>query len=215
MKDYKMDLKKQIKQPAPASTYYVQFGGRFGQSYLNTTTDKMMAGITLGVGYQYVRPGIGYAVGLHVTSSFVRNMEIIRKSRIYGFGVTNYEQNLKYKQLTYLEVPISINYVHLKNTFTIGVAPTYLISTMMNFSERQELEVINERNYYGQKIGLKTLGMETMIGYQRLIKNNWSVGVNLGVTLFQQIEDNNFENRAVAFPLHGQLILRKSLIFKK
>ena len=212
--EIKSDLTNPVRK-ANTGSYYVQLGGNFGQSYIKAPSKNLMAGITLGLGYQLVKPGIGYSVGLNATSNFVKNMEIVRKSRVYGFGVTNYQQNLNYKQLTYLEIPLNINYTHLRNTFSVGVTPTYLVSTMLSFSERQESEVINERNFYGQKLGLKSVGLDAMIGYQRVIKSNWSVGVNLGVSLVQQIEPNNFEYQAVAFPLKGQVILRRTLTFKK
>lgn len=209
------NIQEVTQQPATASSFYIQAGIRFSQSYLKTPSNQLMTGINLGVGYQKLKAGFGYSIGIHATNSFVKNMEINRKYRVYGFGVTNYEQNLKYKQLTYLNLPISLNYTVVKNTFSIGIAPTYLLSTMMNFKERQETEVLNERNYYGQKVGLKSIGLESMIGYQRTIRNNWSVGIQLGVTLIQQIEQNHFQESNVSMPLNGQITLRKTLILKR
>ncbi len=202
-------------QATSPSNYYIQAGVSFGQSYLKTPTNNLMTGITLGAGYQSIKAGIGYSMGLHATSSFVKNLEIIRESRVYGFGVTNYQQNLRYKQLTYLELPIRIHYTHQKNSFFVGFNPTYLVSTRMNFSEFKEVEMMNERTYYGQKIGLKSVGLEAMIGYQRKIKEKWFLNVNFGMAFLQQIEPNYFGYQAVPFPVKGQITLRRILIFKK
>lgn len=208
-------LQKEIQQPVPAKSYYIQAGTRFSQSYLKTPQDQMMAGVILGIGYQYIKPKFGYSIGLNAISSFVNNIEIVRKSRVYGFGVTEYQQNLKYKQLTYLELPVYLNYIHKRNTFSIGFAPTYLASTMMKFEEWEAVEMINERNYYGQKIGLKSVGLNAMFGYQYTVKNNWSIGVNIGLTLMQQIDGNQFVQESVDLPFYGQITLRKTLIPKK
>ncbi len=209
-------LLEEIKNPIRStSRYYIQAGASFAQSYLKTGKNELMSGVVIGFGYQYTQSGFGYSIGVNATSSFVQNMQLVRKSRVYGFGVENYEQNLKYKQLTYLSMPISFNYQYLKNTFSIGVAPTYLVSTRMNFLEFKNSEILSERSYYGQKIGLKTVGVETMIGYSRLIKNNWSLGIDVGFVLKQQIEDAYFEAKAVDFPFRGQVTLRKTLIPKK
>ena len=207
--------KVKIVERIPNSSYYVQAGVKFSQSYLKTPSNQLMTGLNIGIGYQYMKSTIGYSVGIHATSSFVNNMEIVRKSRVYGFGVVNYQQNLKYKQLTYLELPVNLIYRKNQNIFSIGLAPTYLVSTMMNFSETSDLETLNERNYYGQKIGLKSIGLESMLGYQRCLKNNWSVGVQVGVTLIQQVQQNYFENKTVAFPINGQVTIRKTLIPKR
>lgn len=208
-------LETDIQQPVTTGSYYVQTGMRFSQSYLKTASGQMMTGVLIGAGYQLIRPGFGYSVGINATSYFVQNMEIVRKARVYGFGVTNYQQNLKYKQLTYLELPINLNFIDVNNTYTVGIAPTYLMSTMMSFTERQDVQILNERNYYGQKVGLKSVGLNAMVGYQRIIKNNWSIGVNVGISLLQQIDGDQFYDKSVAMPLHGQITLRKTLIPKR
>lgn len=208
-------IQQKIKQAVPTPSYYLQAGMRLSQSGLKTATNQLMTGVNIGVGYQYIKPGLCYSIGLHLTSSFVQNMEITRKSRVYGLSVVNYQQDLSYQQLTYLELPIQLNFMQLRNTFSMGVSPTYLASTMMRFTERQESVITNEHHYYGQKIGFKSLGLDLNVGYQRAIKNNWSVGVQLGVSLVQQIEKNQFEAESVAFPVYGQIALRKTLIRKK
>jgi hypothetical protein len=209
------EIQKLIQQPVPTRSYYIQAGMRFSQSYLKTANNRMMNGINLGFGYQQIKPGFGYSLGLHLTSSFVQNMEINRKSRVYGFSVVNYQQDLIYKQLTYVELPISLNFIQSRNTFSIGISPTYLASSMMRFTERQDLTITNEHTYYGQKVGFKSVGLDATFGYQRAIRNNWSVGIQLGVALIQQVEKNQFEQESVSFPVYGQITLRKMLIPKK
>lgn len=208
-------IQQKIKQAVPTPSYYLQAGMRFSQSGLKTATNQLMTSVNIGFGYQYIKPGLGYSIGLHLTSSFVQNMEITRKSRVYGLSVVNHQQDLSYQQLTYLELPIQLNFMQIRNTFSLGISPTYLASTMMRFTERQESVITNEHHYYGQKIGFKSLGLDLNVGYQRAIKNNWSVGVQLGVSLVQQIEKNQFEAESVAFPVYGQIALRKTLIRKK
>lgn len=194
-----------------SNSIYVQFGAGLSESFMETNKSNWMPTINIGAGYQYSPQGFGFTAGLNLNTSFSNNLEINRKSKVYNFGSTNYEQNFRYKQIYTLELPISIDYRRNRQTFSIGVAPTFIASSLMRFSQLENGEMSQDEFYIGQKVGLKHFGIKPSIAYQLELTKGWNVGIQLNTQLLQQIDDSQFIGTIRNNPLSGQITVRKTI----
>lgn len=194
-----------------ANFLYVQIGGGLAESFMQTNESNWMPTINIGAGYQYSPEGFGFTAGLNLNTTLSNNLEINRKSKVYNFGATNYEQNFKYKQIYTLELPISIDFRKNKQTFSVGFAPTFIASSLMRFSQLENGNLSHDEFYIGQKVGLNQFGFKPSVGYQLELAKGWNVGMQLSSQLIQQVDDSQFIGIVRNNPLSGQITIRKSI----
>lgn len=202
---------KNLNLKRKANILYAQVGTGLAESFMLTNEDNWMPTINIGAGYQYSPEGFGFTTGLNLNTTLSNNLEINRKSKVYNFGSTNYEQNFKYKQIYTLELPISIDFRKNKQTFSVGFAPTFIASSLMRFSQLEDGNVSHDQYYIGQKVGLNHFGFKPSVGYQLELAKGWNVGMQLSSQLIQQVDDSQFIGTVRNNPLSGQITIRKTI----
>jgi hypothetical protein len=202
---------KNLNLKRKSNVLYVQLGAGLAESFMQTKEDNWMPTINIGAGYQYSPEGFGFTAGLNLNTTLSNNLEINRKSKVYNFGSTNYEQNFKYKQIYTLELPVSIDFRKNKQTFSVGFAPTFIASSLMRFSQLEDGNVSHDEYYIGQKVGLNQFGFKPSVGYQLELAKGWNVGMQLSTQLIQQVDDSQFIGIVRNNPLSGQITIRKSI----
>ncbi len=194
-----------------SNVLYVQIGAGLAESFMQTSESNWMPTINIGAGYQYSPEGFGFSAGLNLNTTFSNNLEINRKSKVYNFGSTNYEQNFRYKQIYTLELPLSIDFRKNKQTFSVGIAPTFIASSLMRFSQLEDGELSQDEVYIGQKVGLNHFGLKPSLGYQLELARGWNVGMQLSTQLMQQVDDSQFIGIIRNNPFSGQITIRKTI----
>ncbi len=203
---------KNTKLKRKSNSLYVQLGAGLGESFMQTSSSNWMPTFSIGGGYQYTPQGFGFTAGLNLNTSFSNNLEINRKSKVYNFGSTNYEQNFRYKQIYTLELPVSIDYRRNRQTFSIGIAPTYIASSLMRYSQLEDGNISEDEIYIGQKVGLGQFGLKPSISYQLEIASGWNVGIQLSTQIIQQVDNTQFIGASRSNPLNGQITVRKTIL---
>lgn len=165
----------------------------------------------IGAGYQYRPQGIGFSGGIALGSSFGNSLEITRRSKVYNFGATNYEQNLRYNQLYHVEMPVSVDFRKNNHVFSIGLTPTYLATTRMRFSQKENEAIVVEGSYWGQRVGMHSFGLKPAVSYQLSVSQSWYLGIRIESQLIPQTDAEQFIGEPARFPLSGQITLRKTL----
>ena len=194
------------------SALYLQFGAGLSESFMSTNKDNWMPSLNIGGGYQYSPQGFGFSAGVNLNVAFANNLEINRKSKIYNFGSTNYEQNFRYKQLYTIELPVNIDFRKDRQTFSIGVAPTYIAGSLMKFSELADGQISKDEFYVGQKVGLNHFGLKPNFAYQLELSKGWNVGIQLSTQLIQQVDDSQFLGTNRGNAMSGQITIRKTIL---
>jgi hypothetical protein len=192
------------------SRLFLTLGAGFSQSFLQKS-DNQMPVLSFGLGYSYYRKGWGFSAGITLHNIYANNLNINNQSKVYGFGVTDYEQRIDYKQLYNVEFPLSAEYRTGKHLFTIGVGPTYTFGTLLQYSEQIDEKVTEQSWKLGPKQGLQPFGMKSNVSYQLQINSSISVGVQLSTQLINQIDEDAFKSDNTRLPINGQLVLRKSI----
>ncbi len=195
-----------------SNSLYVQLGAGLAESYMQTSSSNWMPTFSIGGGYQYTPQGFGFTAGLNLNTSFSNNLEINRKSKVYNFGSTNYEQNFRYKQIYTLELPLSVDFRRNRQTFSVGIAPTYIASSLMRYSQLEDGNISEDEVYIGQKVGLGQFGLKPSISYQLEIAKGWNVGIQLSTQIIQQVDNTQFIGTSRSNPLSGQITVRKSIL---
>ncbi len=203
---------KNTKLKRKSNSLYVQLGAGLGESFMQTSSNNWMPTFNIGAGYQYNPQGFGFTAGLNLNASLSNNLEINRKSKVYNFGSTNYEQNFRYKQIYSLELPVSIDFRRNKQTFSIGIAPTYIVSSLMRYSQLEDGNISEDEIYIGQKVGLGQFGLKPSISYQLEIASGWNVGIQLSTQIIQQVDNTQFIGASRSNPLNGQITVRKTIL---
>jgi hypothetical protein len=199
------------KAPQRKHSMYVQIGSGFSQSYLANQKSQWFPTFNMGAGYQYRKNHLGFSAGLQMTSLLDHNIVVQRTSQVYNFSVIDYVQNMNYRQVYLLELPLSMDFKSQKQTFSIGLAPTYLASTVMHFSQLENGKVSFENKYIGQRIGLNSFGLKPSIGYQLELAKSWQIGVQLNAQVIRQIDNSQLVGALNKMPITGQFTLRKTL----
>lgn len=191
--------------------FYAQVGIGISQSYIGSDVQGVMPLLNLGFGYRYTPQGMGFSAGLHINNVFSSGLTMERSSRVYDFSVTEYTQEMKYRQLTYVEIPLSIDFRKNRHRFSIGITPTVLATTVMKYAQAENNTISENRRYIGQRIGMRTFGLKPTIGYQIEIAKNWSIGAQVNTQVIGQIDEKAFNQKATHFPISGQITVTKAI----
>ena len=81
-------------------------------------------------------------------------------------------------------------------------------------TQENEADFVQEK-YYGYFDGINRLGVKPMIGYTYKFGSGLSIGINAGVQLMPLVKNDFVNGVSNKFPIDGQLILKKTLNFKK
>ena len=203
---------KSLNLKRKSNTLYVQIGAGLTESFMQTSERNWMPTLNIGAGYQYSPKGFGFTAGLNLNTIFSDNLEINRKSKVYNFGSTNYEQNFKYKQIYTLELPVSIDFRKNKQTFSLGISPTFIAGSLMRFSQSENGNLSHDEFYVGQKVGLNHFGIKPSVGYQLELAKGWNLGIQLQTQLMKQVDGSQFIGKLRYNPLSGQITIRKTII---
>lgn len=182
------------------------------QNYLADQSKNIMPVFNIGVTSRFMPDRIGVSFGITISNAFARDLQTQKTSRVYGYSVTEYRQDFTYRQLTFIEVPVLIEFRHKNHFFSAGVSGTYLAASWMKFQEyRNNIETSND-NYFGLNYGLRRFGIKPVIAYEYLLKGNWAVGAQFSTQVIQQLDTRKFnEVNTTRLPLSVAVTLRKNL----
>ena len=194
---------------------YLDFDFGFSESFVTTTpASRPMKTFALGAGYQYRNNGFAYEIGLNFMNYNPSELNLTRQSKVYGFEVNKYSQNIDYKLISALELPIMISKRTKNHQFGIGISPTFVLGSVINFTKiENDVETVNER-VYGNKLGLTNFGLKPQISYSLLLKNNFQIGAKISVNALNFLDESKFDGTTNKLPFQAQLSIRKNISLK-
>lgn len=200
-------------KPIQTKIYIAGLGG-LSQSMV-TPSDKVSSSFGIGAGVQLRKGGFLFNLGVNGIVGIHNDIILSRESKVYGFGSTFYKYELKYKTIYNIEGDFSVGYQFRKSIFSLGVRPSYVVGTEVGMrTQENEADFVQEK-YYGYFDGINRLGVKPMIGYTYKFGSGLSIGINAGVQLMPLVKNDFVNGVSNKFPIDGQLILKKTLNFKK
>jgi hypothetical protein len=191
---------------------YMDLGMGLGQSPIqdNTFGSNLTKSLNFGIGITYKPSNWIFSAGFDLNTTQFNNLLIRERVKVYGFGVTNFENELVYKSIYQLNLPIQIAYQKNNHMFTVTLNPSYLVSTKMEYQSVSNNEVIVENTMYGYRKGLKSWTFRPTVGYQHIIAPQWIIGTNISINSKSFIVPEIFEGNQNSFSLNGQFFIRKT-----
>jgi len=203
-----------LQSPLPVrSQFYAQLLGGISQSMV-IPSSEINYNIGLGVGFQMNKGKFRFNTGLNGLWGFHNNLVLTRQAKVYSFGSETVKYELKYKEIFSLEAELSIGYQFSKHIIKVGVRPSYIVGTKVGYREEDETHENNE-NYFGLTKGIQLFGIKPMLGYTYLLKQDFSIGVNIGMQLMPLIDENFVVGLNRSFPIDGQIFIRKTIHFRR
>lgn len=202
----------------PKSAFYLELNTGMSQSFV-TPEEYTSSSYGGGIGVESYLGKFNLTTGLNFKWSNHNDLTLSRTAKLYGFGSTETTNILKYKNVSSLELPISLGYSFGKHNVNIGVRASMLIGAKINFQsyDGEELTRSEDVNALAGDLkyfGLTRFGLKPTLGYSYHI-NKWTIGANVGVQLMQTVNEeyiNGFNNR---FPVDGQIYLRRTIRLRK
>jgi len=200
-------------KPIQTKIYVAGLGG-LSQSMV-TPSDKVSSSFGIGAGVQLRKGSFLFNLGVNGTVGIHNDIILSRESKVYGFGSTFYKYELKYNNIYNIEGDFSVGYQFRKSIFSLGVRPSYVLGTEVGMrTQENEADFVQEK-HYGYFDGINRLGVKPMIGYAYKFGSGLSIGINAGVQLIPLVKNDFVSGISNKFPIDGQLILKKTLNFKK
>lgn len=195
---------------------YIEGSTTMGQSMIrtNATGSNITKGFGIAAGINYSTKSLSFTSGLSVNYLSIDNLMVKERVKIYGFGVQNFDNEIKYKQLYTFEVPLMVGFKQKNHVLQIGIVPSYLIGSKIAYESKSNGEVITSATMLGYTKGLSNFGLKPTIGYIYKITPSLQIGANLQIQLFSPIQDGLFEGVKNNLPINGQFFIRKSIFLK-
>ncbi len=198
-----------------AFALYVEANGGITQSLVDPSTG---AGYSYGggIGVQFVKRNFIATAGISGGISNHNDIQLSRVDKLYGFGSQIVSFSMNYKQLHYVEGSFNVGYNFGKHALTVGVRPSYMVSSKVEFERASEENgVFDAGVVYGHMEGINRWGVKPQFGYSYAFAPSWVVGMNVGTQLMPVFKDEYINQSNSRLPIDGQLYLRKTIRFNR
>ena len=124
--------------------------------------------------------------------------------------------NLNYKSLYAIEGVLALTRNFGRHGVTVGIRPSYLMSTKVDYTRIDEKEQVSQRNeLIGFTDGINRFGLKPTLGYSFMLNEKWNTGINLGVQTMETFKEDFITKDNNRFPIDGQIYIRRNIQLRK
>jgi hypothetical protein len=181
---------------------------------MENSSQKPMPTASLGLSYQYRTKGLFYSAGLNWMNFSPNSLALTRKSKVYDFNVTSYSQNIDYKWITLLEMPLTVGKRFRNHSFSLGVAPSLVLGSMVDLTQTENGVLTEDSRIYGNMLGLKKYAASVNLAYDLRIARNLDFGVKVSNMLINPLDETRFVGQLNKNPFQAQITLKKHFRIK-
>lgn len=191
------------------SPFYNTFGVGTGlsQAYAENSQNPRILSIEWKLNYKMNRFELSSGLGLTLEKN--PGITVSERARVYGFGVTNFENSLNYKTLLDISIPVQLAVIHRKNKFGAGLQLRFLANSSMLFESKANGETMEAKNLSGLTTGLNPLNVDTYVFYERGLSENIQIGARLTQQLTSRIANDQYFNN-----LYRKSVMNAQIYFK-
>ena len=194
---------------------YMEMGGAIGQGWVSTNPATVNGGLFINGGISASMGRFNITGGLGLRASKLGDLEIMERTKIYGFGYSTYENRYTFNSLYALETPVQINYVQGRHAIGIGVVPSYNLCTGLTRTEWIDGVQMVERSGVSDVGLFSKFGIAGSFGYSYFVKENMQIGARGAIQLIEPLSSDRFVGERVKMPFEGQVFIRRTIEFKK
>jgi len=199
----------------PLKKMYIEFYGGVGQSYIKMNEYSNSVNATLGgaVGWTIPVNRFKVSVGLGFQASKFDHLNILERTKVYGFGSQILENSYEFSSIYTLTIPISTSFSMGRHSLNIGLNTNINCATQLKHSQSLDGNFESYNSGYSDVSFFNRFGLLPTLGYSFNVSDKTQIGARLNIQLLQQLQSNRFIGTPVNFPIDGQIYLKRTLEF--
>ncbi len=197
-----------------ATLLYFEVNGGLSESIVSPS-NQYSNSFGAGIGVELQKNKLNLTLGVNGIISSHNDIQLNRKSLVYGFGSEVISTQLIYSQIYSIEGNISVGYNFGKHVLSLGIRPSYVVGSKVRDKRVVNDVLVHDIQGYGHIDGLKRFGLKPQIGYAYKFKHGFTLGGNLGVQTQESLNEDFINGQNNRFPLDGQIYFRKSIRLRK
>ena len=203
------------RKPLMTHSFFAEAGFGYGA---NSFSKPNFGGekFHLGFVYQLEKANWGLKTGLNASWTSVNGLNYFSRQKIYGFSSSVVTNQLNYRSLINMVIPLEATYHIKKHMIGLGVQLNVLLTTTSkskNWSDAQ----MNSKLDWNYRESLKPVSLAAVFDYTYNISKRWNIGAALSYSITPVISnDRNLFNQPLTRMFSGQLFIQYKLSnFKK
>ena len=172
-----------------------EIGAGKSQSYAENTILPTTYNLILRTKYAFQNIEFSSGIGLQIENN--TNLSVSKRTQVYGFGVTNYEQTINYQTLLHLTVPIQVSYSRNNLKYGVGMQLRMLSSSKLDFENKTNGITTELGNLSGITTGLNRINFDSYLFCERKLNERMNLGVKLSKQLTSTVRNENYFNNLV------------------
>ena len=165
--------------------FYVEANGGVSQSVV-TPSNHTVSLYGLGLGVQMRNNNFVMTAGINGVMTNHADIKLNREAKLYGFGSEVVRCELDYDRLYHIEIALNFGYAIGNHTVMLGVRPSYLVGSRVNYVRHEGVSAVSNETYHGYMEGLQRWGVKPTFGYAYQF-NSWQVGANIGAVSYTHL----------------------------
>lgn len=194
---------------------YIEFYGGVGQSYIKTNEYSNSVNASVGgvVGWTIPVNRFKVSVGLGFQASKFDQLNILERTKVYGFGSQILENSYEFSSIYTLTIPISTSFSMGRHSLNIGLNTHINCATQLKHIQSLDGNYESYNSGYSDVSFFNRFGLLPTLGYSFNVSDKTQIGARLNVQLLQQLQSNRFIGTPLNFPIDGQIYLKRTLNF--
>lgn len=172
--------------------------------------------VHLGFVYQLEKANWGLKTGLNVSWTSVNGLNYSSRQKIYGFSSSIVTNQLNYRSLINMAIPLEATYHIKKHTIGLGVQLNVLLTSTAKAKDWSENQ-LNTKLQWSYRESLKPVSLAAVFDYTYNITRRWNIGAafSYSITPVLANEQRVFSDQ-ISRMFSGQLFIQYKLNnFKK
>ena len=192
----------------PRYTIYAKMSGGLMEDYETSKPfESGLLNLSLNLEVNLNNVLLRSGIGTQLTSN--ADLIVSQRAKIYGFGVTNHQNDLSYRNLSDVYIPLEIGYQFRNSAFGVGAQINYLMTTSMDLNYIENNNLVKTEKYNGHTNGLNRVSTQGYIWFEQKITPLMALGLKVGTNISGRIKDDAYFNQSMTTnPIYGQISLR-------
>ncbi len=194
---------------------YVEIYSGVGQSYIKNETNANSVNATIGaaIGLTIPLKRFNISAGLGIQATKFDQLNIIERTKVYGFGSQILENSYEFSSIYSLTIPLSATYSFGRHSLNAGLRTNVNVMTQLKHSQTLEGDFKSYSSGFSDVRFFNRFGLLPSVGYSFYVNEKTQIGVQLNLQLLQQIQSDRFIGTPLNLPIDGQIYLKRTLDF--
>jgi hypothetical protein len=194
---------------------YVEAGGAIGQGWVATNPATINGDLFINGGLTKRLGRLSLSAGIGFRAAKLGDLQIMERTKIYGFGYSTYENRYTFKSIYSLELPLQGSYSFGRHAVSGGVTPSYNLCAGLTRTEW--IDGVQTVQHSGvSNVGLfSKFGITGAIGYSYYVNEYTQIGTRVAVQCIEPLSSDRFVGSRVKLPVESQVFIRRTFELKR